>query len=74
MTKHERDQRPTSLDWEEMALDYAAIERRAQGMRSEAAWGIARAVREWAASKFASGAAKTRKASRPPFAGHGQPT
>jgi hypothetical protein len=74
MTEHKGDRRPANLEWEEMALDYAAIERRAQQMRAEAAWGIARAVREWAAGKFGNAATKTREATRPPFAGHGQPT
>jgi hypothetical protein len=68
MTKSERDQRPANLEWEDV-LDYAATERQAQEMRAEAAWGIARAVREWAADKFGSGAVEPRKATRSPFVG-----
>jgi hypothetical protein len=39
--------RSTVLDWDEMRHDVALIERRARAMRAEAAWSIARAVREW---------------------------
>jgi len=66
--------RSTRLDWDEMMLDYAAVERRAQAMRSEMAWSIARVVREWAATVFGQGETKARAAARQPFGRHSQPT
>ena len=60
-------QRNTALNWDEMMMDYAAIEKRAQEMRAEVAWSIAGAVREWAAAKFGQRKAKAAEAARTRF-------
>ena len=60
-------QRNTALNWDEMMLDYAAIEKRAQEMRAEVAWSLASAVREWAAAKFGQRKAKAAAAARTRF-------
>jgi len=60
-------QRSTALNWDEMMMDYAAIEKRAQEMRAEVAWSIASAVREWAAAKFGQRKAKAAEAARTRF-------
>jgi hypothetical protein len=55
------------LDWNEMMLDYTAIERRAQEMRSEAAWAIAGSLRDWAMNLFRLGKAKAQAAAQVPL-------
>ena len=60
-------QRSTALNWDEMMMDYAAIEKRAQEMRAEVAWSIASAVREWAAAKFSERKAKAARGARTRF-------
>ena len=74
MTEREFSRRSTNLAWDETMLDYAAIEKRAQEMRAEAAWGIARAVREWAVTVFGQGKATARAVVRTPLERHGQAT
>ncbi len=64
----------TYRDWEAVMLDHAAIQKRAQEMRSEAAWSIARAVRDWAVTVFGQGKAKARAAAQAPLERNGQPT
>jgi hypothetical protein len=59
--------RRSNQDWDEMMLDYTAIERRAQAMRSEAAWSIAGAVRDWAMNLFRQGKAKATAAAQAPL-------
>lgn len=66
-------QHSTALDWDAMISDYAVIERRAQAMRSEAAWNLARAVRDWALKVFSQGKAKAGAATATPLARQGQP-
>jgi len=60
-------QRSTALNWDEMMMDYAAIEKRAQEMRAEVAWSIASAVREWAAAKCSQRKAKAAESARTRF-------
>lgn len=72
MMKPEIARHGTNLVWDEMMLDYAAIEKRAQEMRAEAAWGMASAVREWAMKVFGQGKAKARAAVEAPLERHGQ--
>lgn len=59
--------RSTALNWDEMMMDYAAIEKRAQEMRAEVAWSIASAVREWAAAKFSQRKVKAAEGARTRF-------
>ncbi len=59
--------RRSNHDLDEMMLDYAAIERRAQAMRSEAAWSIAGAVRDWAVNLFRQAKAKATAAAQAPL-------
>jgi len=66
--------RNMSADQDEMIWDYAAIERRAQELRSEAAWNMARAIREWAAKLFGQGKAKARAVAQSSLERHGQAT
>jgi len=63
-----------SLDQDEMMWDYTAIERRAQELRSEAAWNLAQAIRKWAVRAFGQGKAKARAAVQAPLERHGQAT
>lgn len=60
------------VDWNETMLDYAAIEKRAQEMRSEAAWAIFGAVRDWTVNLFRQGKAKAQAAAQAPLKGHAQ--
>jgi len=57
----------SKLEWDEMMLDYTAIERRAQEMRSEAAWAIAGSVRDWTMNLFRLGKAKAHAAVQAPL-------
>ncbi|MGB8434342.1 MAG: hypothetical protein WCE38_08810 [Burkholderiales bacterium] len=57
----------TKLDWDEMMLDYTVIERRAQKMRSDAAWAIAGSVRDWTMNLFRLGKAKAQAAAQAPL-------
>lgn len=66
--------RSTSLDWEEAMLDYVEIEKRAQAMRSEAAWNSARTVKDWVVAVFRRGKAKAGSAAQASLERHGQPT
>ena len=66
--------RNMSLDQDETIWDYTAIERRAQELRSEAAWNMAQAIREWAVKAFGQGKAKARAAVQAPLERHGQAT
>jgi hypothetical protein len=59
--------RRSKQDWDEMMLDHAAIQRRAQEMRSEAAWAIAAAVRDWTLNLFRQGKAKAAAAAQAPL-------
>lgn len=69
----ELSHRSMNLDWEQTMLEYAVIERRAQAMRSEAAWNMARALRNWAVRVFSQGKAKAGAAAATPLARQGQP-
>jgi hypothetical protein len=62
----------SKLDWDEMMLDYAAIEKRAQEMRSVAAWAIASSVRDWTMNLFRQGKAKAQAAAQAPLESHVQ--
>ena len=66
--------RNTALGPDAMIWDYAAIERRAQELRSEAAWSMAREIHQWAARLFTQGKAKARAVTQAPLERHGQAT
>jgi len=70
----ELPRRNTALDEDEMIWDYAAIERRAQELRSEVAWNMARAIHAWAVKLFTQGKAKARAVTQAPLARQGQAT
>ena len=72
--KADMPQRGTTPSWDEMMMDYAAIEKKAQEMRAEVAWSIAGAVREWAAAKFGQRKAKAAEAARTRYQRRGQLT
>jgi len=70
----EISRRSTDANWDELMSDYVAIEKRAQVMRSEAAWNGARALRDWAVAAFRKGKAKASSAAPTSLERHGQPT
>ena len=59
--------RRSKLEWDETMLDYTAIEKRAQEMRSEAAWNMFSSIRDWTVSLFHQGKAKARAAASAPL-------
>jgi hypothetical protein len=62
----------SNLDWDEMMLDYVAIEKRAQEMRSEAAWAMISSLRDWTTNLFRQGKAKAQAAAQAPLESHAQ--
>ena len=65
--------RNIALDWDQMMSDYTVIERRAQAMRAEVAWEMARAFGNWVARIVSHGKAKAGAAATP-LTRQGQPT
>lgn len=61
-------------DGDENVLDYTAIERRAQVMRSEAAWAMFSAIRDWTMNLFQLGKAKAQAAAQAPLESRIQPS